>query len=259
MLRKLSIITLFLLLINVSRREAGMTNCAATCSNGIVYLTIPSNMIGLNKPGIDVLRSENENSLTIFSVRVLVNKDIIISVRLNSTEQSTGGMAATVSTKLKPSHLRRDEMKPLVLFLNATSVCVLFENECSNECSRIPNVISDLSSFFKSNSSISIDDFIAFSNNRTSVYMSTKNCNSILFTDDTYVKSLKNRLNLVYQSLFDVLTAFGFYSSSISSTGSTQTTSTATKYPTTTTTAIETSTTTTTKTSTTTNFEYFDS
>ena len=189
-LHRLALLLFISEILSLSPSDASMINCASTCSNGNVYLIIPSEMITQDKAPIDALKSKNEFSRTIFSVQVLADLEISINVRLNSTDNATNGITATISAKLKPSYVRRNELKPLVLYFNSTSVCVLFENECSFECSKIPSVISDLSSFFTTDSSISIDDNIAFTNNRTSVYLSADNCTNILFADENFVNGL---------------------------------------------------------------------
>jgi hypothetical protein len=195
------IISLLLIFVIMSQSEAAMNTCASSCSSGTVYLTIPPEIVTPNKSAVDILKSENENAVTFFGVQVLASKEIVINVRLISNEQSTDGIAATVSAKLKPSYVRRNELSLLVLFFNSSSVCVLFENECLTECSKIPSLISSLSGFFKINSSISIDDNIAFTDNRTSVYMSTDNCKTVLFTDETYVKGIDNWTEFSLQKL----------------------------------------------------------
>ena len=123
------IISLLLICFIMSHGEAAMNTCASSCSSGTVYLTIPPEIVTPNKSVVDILKSENENAVTFFGVQLLASKEIVINVRLISNEQSTDGIAATVSAKLKPSYVKRNELSPLVLFFNSSSVCVLFENE----------------------------------------------------------------------------------------------------------------------------------
>ena len=207
-----------------SATEAAMTNCEASCYDGNVYLTIPSDIITPNKSSIDVLKSENDFSVTIFAVKVLATRNIMINVRITSDNQSSEGIEATVSAQLKPTYLRRQEKKPLVIFFNSTSVCVLFETECSIECSTIPILVSTLTGFFKTKSSISITDNIAFTNNKTDVYMSTEKCKHLLLTDENNVNALKNRLNSVLKSFNDVLKYFGLLSTDVYQTNNMTTT-----------------------------------
>jgi len=140
----------FLLVICVSMRpsEAALNSCGSSCENGIVYLTIPADRVAANQSPVDIVKSLNDFSSIIFSVQVLASKEIAITARLNSTEDSLDGIVASLTTRLRPSYQRRSETKPLVLLLNATSVCVLFENECAIQCSSIAKLVSELTGFF---------------------------------------------------------------------------------------------------------------
>jgi len=123
-------IFVLLICVTMSTIEAAMNNYASSCSNGIDYLTTPNGNDDANKAVFNVLKSKNGFSLAIFGVEVLATKKIEVNVQFNS---------ATVSTQLKPTENRQT---PFVLYFNATSVCVFFENDCSLKCSPLPDIVT---------------------------------------------------------------------------------------------------------------------
>jgi len=211
MQRNIAVMVMMLMYIGmVSLSEAVMMNCGSTCSKGFVYLSIPADLVTANKDAIDVVQSENDAAVTTFSVKVLANKEIVINVKLNSIDDSADGLAVTVNTNLKPTYVRRNEKQPLVLYFNDTAVCVLFENECLSECSRLPSVVTIFFTrfgFLKPDALISIDKSAAVTNNRTSLLMSTENC--------TYYNSFKIRINSVFKSFYDLMREYGLLSTDI--------------------------------------------
>jgi hypothetical protein len=217
MRRKISIpsVVLFLIFGTIGLSESAMTTCDSTCSKGSVYLTIPSNLVTPNKTAVGILQSDNDYSTLLFSVQVLATKEIVINLQFTSTEDSPDGIASSVNSKLRPYYLRRNELKPLVLFFNASAVCVLFQNDCLSECSRIPTLVTSISGFLKTPSTIGIESTTEFTNNRTSVFLATDNCKQILFAEDIgYYNSFKNGLNSAFSGFFNILKDFGLYSSS---------------------------------------------
>ena len=87
--------------LSLSLGEATMIDCATKCSNASVYLAIQTEIIGSDKAVVDILKSKNEYSFTIFPVKERNRKAILVSVWFNSTKRSPSIISAPFSSKLR--------------------------------------------------------------------------------------------------------------------------------------------------------------
>lgn len=136
--------------------EANMQICGDICNNSYIYLTIaPEDLLeGQNST---IIRITTTFSDTKISVRIQENKDIDVTAEVNLNNGTPNGIEGNAFIRIRPAYKRNNETKPLRLYVDSETICILFETDCQTQCSKLPNIINELSGIFQNFSNITIN------------------------------------------------------------------------------------------------------
>lgn len=184
--------------------------CEEKCANGFIYLSVDRLVLQRNEQ-IDFLTSENSVSKETLSI---IRDDLgryIFGINLQFDEYS--GIHGSIRVKLEP-HFNKTQ-DSLTLFVNKTSVCVLFQKDCDFQCNEIPKILVEHGKLF-TYGQIEIDRKFSETDNKTEVYYASDKCrHKLLDEDGGHLKKLKNEIASIYNKFIDAVTYFGFIGSGI--------------------------------------------